>query len=208
MPSPNEIARQNYILHRKSLDEANNRIKLKRDEDLLKFTSLHKRLCESIDNLKPRRGITKVPGQVEAIRDTVTQEMNTYIAYYIAEYINDSRPSGVNPHEGLSWRDKYEYMNTLWLKQKDEIAIINKEKQEIYKELQALQSELSEKNTKIATLQSTAILEDTFVEPANIEKFSIKPWLNYTIILFILLVLIYLIQLLFNNTPLLMLTPP
>jgi len=217
-----------------------------------KFISLHTSLAEANSNLKrieenykkftetraypygrhkfPQQNLMFLVNQKEnalAKRDALAQEMNTYIEQQVAEYNKDSCPSGVNPHEGVSWRDKYEYMNKLWLEEKDKNSKLYKEKQEIYntyKELQDLHSELSKKDTQTAILQSDAILENTKIEDAlvvtdkidkdlfldtpNIENYSIKVWLNYTIILFILPLLILIIQMLSNNSPLLMLPSP
>jgi len=50
--------------------------------------------------------------------------------------------------------------------------------------------------------------KDLFLDTPNIEKSSIKVWLNYTIILFILPLLILIIHMLSNNSPVLILPSP
>jgi len=68
--------------------------------------------------------------------------------------VDDNKPSDVPPHAGLSWREKYEYMNTLWLKQKDENATLQNEKQRREGEMQSLlHLEVAKKNTEIARLE-------------------------------------------------------
>jgi DNA repair exonuclease SbcCD ATPase subunit len=221
-----------FISLHTSLAEANSN--LKRIEENYKKTQTqtngprygrHARSFENASIYLLRLGCEKENAQAK--RDALAQEMNTYIEQQVAEYNKDSCPSGVNPHEGVSWRDKYEYMNKLWLEEKDKNSKLYKEKQEIYntyKELQDLHSELSKKDTQTAILQSDAILEnkkiedalvvtdkidkDLFLDIPNIENYSIKVWLNYTIILFILPLLILIIQMLSNNSPLLMLPSP
>jgi hypothetical protein len=67
---------------------------------------------------------------------------------------NDYVPSGIHHHAEQSWQSKYEYMNRLWLKQKDEITILHEEKQKICMELARAKAELTKKDTEIATLQT------------------------------------------------------
>ena len=64
---------------------------------------------------------------------------------------DDNGPSGVGPHEMKSWREKYEYVNSLWLKQKDEILRLHTETQKTATEIQG---QLAKKNMEIMKLEA------------------------------------------------------
>ena len=52
---------------------------------------------------------------------------------------DDNRPCGVDPHSRSSWREKYEYMDRLWIQQNAEIV--------------RLKAELSRKDTELTSLR-------------------------------------------------------
>ena len=79
---------------------------------------------------------------------------------------DNNDPSGVQPHAGQSWQAKYEYMNTLWLKQKDEITSLQAEKQRREEEIQILL------NTEIARLEAELVKKDEKI--AYLEAESVK----------------------------------
>lgn len=145
-----------------------------------------------------------------------------------------NEPSGVQPHAGISWREKYEYINTLWLKQKDLILTLNTEKQNIYTEIQGqlqievakknteivkLQEELAKKNTEINSLRTTNVkskdssltnLEENpkaeKVKNSNTDTFLSKECSTYFTLLLLALVSILLMNILSQKSSLLLLT--
>ena len=64
---------------------------------------------------------------------------------------DDNQPSGVQPHAGMSWRDKYEYMKRLWLVDKDEILRLHSE---IQKTATDMQGQLAKKDMNIMKLEA------------------------------------------------------
>jgi hypothetical protein len=57
--------------------------------------------------------------------------------------------SGVSPHAEASWRAKYEYMDKLWLKQKEEIAALKEELAKIHKQFANAEAEIKKLTTVI-----------------------------------------------------------
>lgn len=83
---------------------------------------------------------------------------------------DDNRPSGVEPHAQVSWRSKYEYMNRLWLEQKNEIMTLQKEKQKRDEDMRSLANvELAKNIAHIATLEKEVARLDTELSKKNIE---------------------------------------
>jgi len=129
---------------------------------------------------------------------------------------DDNEPSGVQPHAGISWKAKYEYMNTLWLKQKEQITTLQALEQKIYTEIQSLQAELAKKNTEIASLVAEVALakveertkaeELTVIKNTKTEASISKQWITCFTILLILLVLFLMMSMFSQKNTLLLLT--
>jgi regulator of replication initiation timing len=106
---------------------------------------------------------------------------------------DDNQPSGVPPHAGMPWRDKYEYMKRLWLNDKDEILRLHDELQKtatemqgqlakknmdiikleedkytLFKDITRLQEELTKKDTEVMSLKATILISQVAVENTSL----------------------------------------
>ena len=89
---------------------------------------------------------------------------------------DDNRPCGVPPHAQSSWREKYEYMNKLWLEQRAEIATLKaavyNAKTEAAAAIEKAKAEAAAAIEK-AKAEAAAALEKAKAEAAALEKNSL-----------------------------------
>lgn len=154
-----------------------------------------------------RKALIQQAQEANALRTRGFQVVGRTTHIPVAQPDNND-PSGIQPHAGQSWQAKYEYMNTLWLKQKDEITSLQAEKQRREEEIQLLlnreiarlEAELAKKDEKIAYLEAESVKsplanpEVTVPEKTKTEVSISKQFIASLTILVISIVLILIMR--------------